>query len=232
MKLDYDAELKSTKNYEVSGDDKFCKKPIADPRKAGEVWVDDEGISPVQQRHLHARRLCGHQGQGQEDQRRLCLRHDARHQVVRRSGLLRGGRRKSEIAPFLLKKDAEASRAKINGKVLGFEDALKSVVSGGETWKAVVLRCEQQTADASRETGAEPSYVRTVQSPATRAAAACALCAGAGSALNQRRLRAMLIGAISLVAVPAGLASADEISRRVLRPLHQRAVALRRSTKA
>ena len=46
MKLDYDAELASTKNYEISGEDKFCKKPISDPRKAGEVWVDDEGILP------------------------------------------------------------------------------------------------------------------------------------------------------------------------------------------
>ena len=26
--------------------DKFCKKPISDPRKSGEVWVDDEGILP------------------------------------------------------------------------------------------------------------------------------------------------------------------------------------------
>ena len=46
MKLDYDAQLASTKNYEISGEDKFCKKPITDPRKAGEVWVDDDGILP------------------------------------------------------------------------------------------------------------------------------------------------------------------------------------------
>ena len=43
---DYDAQLASTKNYEISGDDKFCKKPIVDPHKSGEVWVDDEGILP------------------------------------------------------------------------------------------------------------------------------------------------------------------------------------------
>jgi hypothetical protein len=40
------AELASTKNYEISGEDKFCKKPLSEPRKAGEVWVDDEGILP------------------------------------------------------------------------------------------------------------------------------------------------------------------------------------------
>ena len=38
---------------------------------------------------------------------------------------------KTEIAPFLLKKDAEAYAAKINGKVLSFDDALKTAVSGG-----------------------------------------------------------------------------------------------------
>ena len=38
-----------------------------------------------------------------------------------------------EVAPFLLKKDAEAYAAKISGKVLGFDDAVKAAVSGGKT---------------------------------------------------------------------------------------------------
>ena len=38
-----------------------------------------------------------------------------------------------EVAPFLLKKDAEAHAAKISGKVLGFDDAVKAAVSGGKT---------------------------------------------------------------------------------------------------
>ena len=40
---------------------------------------------------------------------------------------------KGNVAPFLLKKDAEEYAAKNNAKVLGFEDAVKSVVSGGKT---------------------------------------------------------------------------------------------------
>jgi NitT/TauT family transport system substrate-binding protein len=39
----------------------------------------------------------------------------------------------NDIAPFLLKKDAEAHAAKNNGKVLGFEEAVKSAVGGGKT---------------------------------------------------------------------------------------------------
>jgi NitT/TauT family transport system substrate-binding protein len=38
-----------------------------------------------------------------------------------------------DIAPFLLKKDAEAYAAKNNGKVLGFDEAVKAAVSGGKT---------------------------------------------------------------------------------------------------
>jgi NitT/TauT family transport system substrate-binding protein len=38
---------------------------------------------------------------------------------------------KNDIAPFLLKKDAEDYAAKSGGKVMGFDEALKSAVSGG-----------------------------------------------------------------------------------------------------
>ena len=38
-----------------------------------------------------------------------------------------------DVAPFLLKKDAEAYAAKISGKVLGFDDAVKAAVGGGKT---------------------------------------------------------------------------------------------------
>ena len=38
---------------------------------------------------------------------------------------------KSDITPFMLKKDAEAHAAKTGGKVVNFADALKSAMSGG-----------------------------------------------------------------------------------------------------
>src|SRR6266851_7062966 len=46
LNMDYETQLKSTQNYEVKGDDKFCKKPITDPRKSGEIWVDGGDIEP------------------------------------------------------------------------------------------------------------------------------------------------------------------------------------------
>ena len=44
--LDYDKQLAGQANYEVQGEDAYCKKPIGDPRKAGEIWIEGEGILP------------------------------------------------------------------------------------------------------------------------------------------------------------------------------------------
>jgi NitT/TauT family transport system substrate-binding protein len=131
LKLDYDAELKSTRNYEVSGTDKFCKKPIGDPRKAGEVWIDGEGIEPFSSAACTLGAYADIKAKGKkinvayvfDTTRGIKLFADQAYFAVPAD--------KTEIAPFLLKKDAEAYAAKINGKVLSFDDALKSVVSGG-----------------------------------------------------------------------------------------------------
>jgi NitT/TauT family transport system substrate-binding protein len=131
LKLDYDAELASTKNYEVSGEDKFCKKPIAEPRKAGEVWVDDEGILPFSSAMCTLGAYADFKAKGKkinvayvfDTARGIKLFADQAFFAV-------GG---GDIAPFLLKKDAEAYAAKNSGKVLGFEEAVKVAVSGGKT---------------------------------------------------------------------------------------------------
>jgi NitT/TauT family transport system substrate-binding protein len=131
MKLDYDAQLASTKNYEISGEDKFCKKPITDPRKSGEVWVDDEGILPFASAACTLGAYADFKAKGKkinvayvfDTSRGIKLFADQAFFAV--AG--------SDIAPFLLKKDAEAYAAKNNGKVLGFDDAVKAAVGGGKT---------------------------------------------------------------------------------------------------
>ncbi|HVX77720.1 MAG TPA: ABC transporter substrate-binding protein [Bradyrhizobium sp.] len=131
MKLDYDTQLASTKNYEISGEDKFCNKPITDPRKAGEVWVDDEGILPFSSATCTLGAYADFKAKGKkidvtyvfDTARGIKLFADQAFFAV--SG--------ADIAPFLLKKDAEAYAAKNNGKVLGFDDAVKAAVSGGKT---------------------------------------------------------------------------------------------------
>jgi NitT/TauT family transport system substrate-binding protein len=131
MKLDYDAQLASTKNYEIAGEDAFCNKPIGDPRKAGEVWVEEDGILPFSNAACTLGAYADLKTKGKkinvayvfDTSRGIKLFADQAFFAV--AG--------PDIAPFLLKKDAEAYAAKTGGKVLGFEDAVKAAVGGGKT---------------------------------------------------------------------------------------------------
>jgi NitT/TauT family transport system substrate-binding protein len=131
LKLDYDGQLKSLANYEVAGEDTFCKKPIADPRAAGEVWVDGEGIAPFSSAACTLGAYSSLKAKGKkinvayvfDTARGIKLFADQAYYAV--------GSDKTAIAPFLLKKDAEAYAAKNGGRVLGFEDAVKAAISGG-----------------------------------------------------------------------------------------------------
>jgi NitT/TauT family transport system substrate-binding protein len=129
MSLDYDAQLASTSNYEISGEDSFCKKPITEPRKSGEIWVDGENITPFSSATCTLSAYADLKSKGKkinvtyvfDTARGIKLFADQAFFTVSKKG----------IAPFLLKKDAEAFAAANDGKVLGFEDAVKSAVSGG-----------------------------------------------------------------------------------------------------
>ncbi|HEY4856230.1 MAG TPA: ABC transporter substrate-binding protein [Xanthobacteraceae bacterium] len=131
LKLDYDAQLKSMANYEVKGEDKFCNKHITEPRKAGEVWVDGEGIEPFSSTACTLGAYSSIKAKGKkinmayvfDTARGIKLFADQAYYAI--------GSDKAAIAPFLLKKDAEDYAAKNDGKVLSFEDALKVATSGG-----------------------------------------------------------------------------------------------------
>lgn len=129
MKLDYNAQLKSSANYEVKGEDKFCKKPVADPRKAGEVWIDGEGIEPFSSTSCTLAAYADIKSKGKKIN--MAYVFDTSRGIKLFADQAFFAVSKGEIAPFLLKKDAEAHAARTGGKVLGFEDALKSAVSGG-----------------------------------------------------------------------------------------------------
>jgi NitT/TauT family transport system substrate-binding protein len=129
--LDYDKQLAAMANYEVKGEDAFCKKPITEPRKSGEIWIEGEGILPFSSTACTLGAFADFKAKGKkinvayvyDTARGIKLFADQAFYAV--------ASEKSEAAPFLLKKDAEAYAAKINGKVVGFADALKSVMNGG-----------------------------------------------------------------------------------------------------
>ncbi|MEN3347993.1 MAG: sulfonate transport system substrate-binding protein, partial [Bradyrhizobium sp.] len=121
----------TTANYEIAGADGFCKKPITDPRKAGEVWVDDAGILPFASASCTLGAYADFKAKGKKINVAYVFDTIRRIKLFADQAFYAVG--DGELAPFLLKKDAEAYAAKINGKVLGFDDAVKSAVGGGKT---------------------------------------------------------------------------------------------------
>jgi len=131
MKLDYGAQLGSTKNYEISGEDAFCKKPIIDPRRAGEVWVDDVGILPFASAACTLRAYADYKAKGKKINVTYVFDTTRGIKLFADQAFFAVGN--GDVAPFLLKKDAEAFAAKTGGKVLSFDEAVKAAVNGGKT---------------------------------------------------------------------------------------------------
>jgi sulfonate transport system substrate-binding protein len=129
--LDYDAEIKRTDNYEVTGDDQFCKKPITEPRKAGEVWVDGEGIKPFSSAACTLGAYADFVAKGKKVDVAYVFDTTRGIKLFADQAFYATGSGKDTIAPFLLKKDAESFAAQNGGKVLSFAEALKVASSGG-----------------------------------------------------------------------------------------------------
>jgi NitT/TauT family transport system substrate-binding protein len=132
LKLDYDSQKSDYSNYEISGEDTFCKTPIVNPRKAAEIWTED-GIKIFASATCMFGGMAEQQKKGKkaavaylfDDTRGIKLFADQAFYVLASQG------GKVEVVPFLLKKDAEAYAAKTNGKVLMYADAMKAVAAGG-----------------------------------------------------------------------------------------------------
>lgn len=130
--LDYEKDLASLANYEVSGTDAFCNKPITDSRKSGQIWIDGAGITP------HASTVCtlgainAATKSGKkitkayvfDSVRAIQLFADQAYYVLSKDGT------GAQVTPFMLKKEAEAAAAKAQGKVGDLAAALQHVASG------------------------------------------------------------------------------------------------------
>jgi NitT/TauT family transport system substrate-binding protein len=131
LNMDYDAAVKATKNYEVSGQDKFCKRPIVDPRKSGEVWVDGEGIESFSSTYCTLGAFSDFKNKGKKINVAYVFDTVRGIKLFADKAYFATSSDKATIAPFLLKSEAEAYAAKADGKVVSFDEALKAVGTGG-----------------------------------------------------------------------------------------------------
>ena len=125
--LDYDKQKASYAGYEIGGTDPVCKKPIASPRQGGEVWIEGGQIS------AYSSALCTLAGlkkaltEGKkigvaflfDTTLGIKLFADRAYYAMNTQDP-----KKISLAPFLLKKDAEAHAAKNGGRVASYTEAL------------------------------------------------------------------------------------------------------------
>lgn len=130
LALDYDKQLASLSNYDVSGNDPVCNAPVSKPEQSGQIWVDEGDIvsfsSPLctlmgakkymqNGKKLNAVYLVDHQ---------LGIKVFANAAFYAVSGQ---DAKKPDIVPFLLKRDAEAHAAKNGGRLATYDELLQSV---------------------------------------------------------------------------------------------------------
>lgn len=128
--LDYDRQLADTKNYEVSGQDDFCNKPVTEPRKAGEIWIKDGPIKPYSSAICTLGAYNDLKAKGKVIDVAYLFDHARGIKLFAREAFY-AVTGKADITPFLLKQDAESFAKKAGGKVMSFDDALKAVAAGG-----------------------------------------------------------------------------------------------------
>jgi NitT/TauT family transport system substrate-binding protein len=131
LNLDYDAQLKKLENYEIAGEDSYCKKPISEPRKAGEVWIDGEGILPFSSAACTLGAYAEFKQKGKKINVAYVFDTTRGIKLFADQVFYVAGGDPTAIAPFMLKSEADAFATKTGGKVMTFEQALKATVSGG-----------------------------------------------------------------------------------------------------
>jgi NitT/TauT family transport system substrate-binding protein len=125
--LDYEKQRGSLSGYSIQGDDPICKTPIKDPSQAGEVWLKAGDIVAFSSAACTLKAV-KHYGAAKQDvgavyviDRALGIKLFADSAYYT---LSRKDPRRTEVVPYLLKRDAQHAAAQSGGKVVTYAEAL------------------------------------------------------------------------------------------------------------
>nr|WP_309391886.1 ABC transporter substrate-binding protein [Chelatococcus sambhunathii] len=127
---DYDKQLASFAGYDVTGTDPVCGSPVSEPAQAGQIWIDGGDILSFSSPACTLAGVKKFAAEGKKTSavylvdRQLGIKVFADAAFYAVSGT---DPKKPEIAPFLLKRDAEAYAAKNNGKLASYDEVLAAV---------------------------------------------------------------------------------------------------------
>jgi len=122
----YDAQKQTLANYDIQGKDPVCNKPVTNPKTAGEIWLDGGDIVPLSSPLCTFMGIRKYEGGGKKVAVAYLFDQGLGIKVFadRAFYAVSGSGAKMDVAPFLLKKDAEASAAKTGGAVATYEQVL------------------------------------------------------------------------------------------------------------
>ena len=123
--MDYAAQKQTLSNYDIKGKDTVCNKPIARPREAAEIWIENGDIVPVSSAACALKGVQKFQGAGKKIAVVYVVDHSLGIKMFADKAFYALGG--ADVVPFLLKKDAEAFAAKAGSKVVLYPEALLAV---------------------------------------------------------------------------------------------------------
>ncbi|MDO9002470.1 MAG: ABC transporter substrate-binding protein [Aquabacterium sp.] len=124
---DYEAQKASFAGSEISGQDTFCKKPIAKSIEAGEVWLKSGELMAYSSAACTLGAIKQFTGQGKALAAAYLFDQNLNIKLFADKAFFAVNDQDPKalvIEPFLLKKDAEQMAAKVKGKVLVYEQVL------------------------------------------------------------------------------------------------------------
>jgi NitT/TauT family transport system substrate-binding protein len=130
--LDYDKQLASMTGDEVTGEDPVCNAPVNDPKQAGQIWIEGGDIVPFSSPVCTLLGVKKFTGQGRKLNAVYLVDHTLGIKLFADAAFYAIGQdqKKPDVVPFMLKKDAEAYAAKIDGKLGTYADALAAINVG------------------------------------------------------------------------------------------------------
>jgi NitT/TauT family transport system substrate-binding protein len=130
--LDYDKQLAMTTGYDVTGEDQVCNASVDNPKEAGQIWIEGGDIVPFSSPVCTLMGVKKFTGQGKKLNAVYLVDHTLGIKLFADAAFYAIGQdqKRPDVVPFMLKKDAEAYAAKIDGKLGTYADALATINVG------------------------------------------------------------------------------------------------------
>ncbi|GAA3887417.1 ABC transporter substrate-binding protein [Gibbsiella dentisursi] len=134
--LNYGSQLASLDNYQVTGSDPICQKPIDNPKQAGQIWIKNGDIISFFSPYCTLLGVKTYQAEKKDIDTVYLADHALGIKVFANAAYYAVNHNSTGplgIVPFLLRGDAQDYAAKNNGQVVAYQDVLPLIPASHTT---------------------------------------------------------------------------------------------------